>query len=78
MLSRHSVGTYRGNELTRNSSGNARPQLSRLAEPLWTDPGLKSEIVASELISEGIKVKKEKEHWRWVGGGGGKERIGGE
>ena len=41
MLSRHSVGTYQGNEPTRNSSGNTRPQSSQLAEPLWTDPGLK-------------------------------------
>ena len=30
-----------GNELTRDSSGNTRPQSSQLAEPLWTDPGLK-------------------------------------
>ena len=38
-LSRHSVG-----ELTRNSSGNTRSQLSQRAEPLWTDPGLKEWI----------------------------------
>ena len=31
----------RKNELTRNSSGNTRPQSFQLAEPLWTDPGLK-------------------------------------
>ena len=29
---------HRENELTRNSSGNARQQSSQLAEPLWTDP----------------------------------------
>ena len=29
------------NELTRNSSGNTRPQSSQLAALLWTDPGLK-------------------------------------
>ena len=29
------------NEVTRNSSGNTRSQSSQLAEPLWTDPGLK-------------------------------------
>ena len=34
MLSRYSVGNYKGNELTRNSSGNAHPQLSQLAESL--------------------------------------------
>ena len=44
MLSRHSVGPYQGNELTRNSPGNTRPQLSQLAELLWTDPSLKSGI----------------------------------
>ena len=32
---------FRENELTRNSLGNTRPQSSQLAEPLWTDPGLK-------------------------------------
>ena len=37
MLSRHSVGSSQGSELTRFSSGNARPQFSQLAEPLWTD-----------------------------------------
>ena len=30
--------TQQGNELTRNSSGNARPQSSKLAELLWTNP----------------------------------------
>ena len=37
-LFRRSVVTHQGNELTRNSSENARPQSSQLAEPLWTDP----------------------------------------
>lgn len=36
-LSRHSVGSYQGNELSRNSSRNAHPQSSQVAEPLWTD-----------------------------------------
>ena len=36
-LSRHSVGTHYGNDLTRSSSGNGRPQSSKLAEPLWID-----------------------------------------
>ena len=47
-LSRHSVGTYHYQELsspaTHNSSGNTWSQSSQLAEPLWTDPGLKSGI----------------------------------
>ena len=39
-----------GNELTHNSSGNTRSRSSQLAEPLWTDPGLKSGINVHELI----------------------------
>ena len=58
MLSRYSVGTCQGNELTRNLSGNRRPQLSKLAEPLWTNSGLKSEIGMRELISIFKKQKK--------------------
>ena len=34
-----------------NSSGNIRPQSSQLAEPLWTDHGVKSGMSARELIS---------------------------
>ena len=51
MLSRHSVGTYQENEFTHNSSRNARPQSSQLAEPLWTDPGLQSGTGGHKLIS---------------------------
>ena len=51
MLSGHGVGTYQENELTRNLSGNTRPQSSQLAEPLWTDPGVKSGISMHEIIS---------------------------
>ena len=40
-LSRHSNGNLFGNEHTRNLSGNIRPQCSQLAEPLWTDSGVK-------------------------------------
>ena len=40
-----------GNKLTRNSSGNTRPQSSQLAEPLRTDPGVKSGISVRDLIS---------------------------
>ena len=43
-----------GNELTSNTSGNTRSQSSQLAEPLWTDPGLKSGISLRELISMGL------------------------
>ena len=52
MPSRHSVGTYQGNEHTLvNSSGNTRPPSSQLAEQLWTDPGVNSGISVRELIS---------------------------
>ena len=47
-LSRYSVGI--------NSTGSTRPQSSQLAETLWADPDLKSEIGVRELIS--IKKKK--------------------
>ena len=50
-LSKHSVGTYQKNELTRNSSGNTQLQSSQLAEPLWTNPGVKSGISVRKLIS---------------------------
>ena len=50
-LSRQSVGTLSGNELTGNSSGNTQSQSSQLTEPLWTDPGLNSGISVHELIS---------------------------
>ena len=51
-----------GNKLPHNSSGNIRPQLSQFAEPLWTDPGLKSGICVHELISV---LRKEEEKHRW-------------
>ena len=41
-------GNLSGNELTRNSSGNTRSQSSQLAEPLWTDPSLKSGMSVHE------------------------------
>ena len=44
-------GNLSGNELTRNSSGNTRPESSQLAQPLWTDPDLKNGISVRELIS---------------------------
>ena len=57
-LSRHSVGTYLETSLHANWSGNARPQSSQLAEPLWTDPGLKSGISVRELVSTSKERKK--------------------
>ena len=60
MLSKYNVATYKGNELTRNSSRNTRLQSSQLAEPLRTDPGPKSGISARELIS--TKKKKERKN----------------
>ena len=44
-------GNLERNEFTRNSSENTRSQSSQLAEPLWTDPGLKSGISVRKLIS---------------------------
>ena len=44
-------GDLSRNELTHNLSGNIRPQSSRLADPLWTDPDVKSGIGMRELIS---------------------------
>ena len=61
MLSRHSVRTYQGNELTHNSSGNAYSQSSQHTEPLWTDLGQQSELVYlnwSPITSPSKKKKK--------------------
>ena len=44
-------GNQSGNELTCNWSGNTQSQSSQLAEPLWTDPGIKSGISVRKLIS---------------------------
>ena len=52
-------GNLSGNELTRDSSGNTWSQSSQLAEPLWTDPGLKRGISLRELIPT-LKKKKKK------------------
>ena len=53
-------GNLSGNELTRNLSGYIRPQSSQLAEPLWTDPGIKNGISVREQISTSKKKKKKK------------------
>ena len=44
-------GNLSGYELTRNLLGNIRPQSPQLTEWLWTDPGIKSDIIVLELIS---------------------------
>ena len=44
-------GNLSGNELICNLSGNIWPQSPQPAEPLWTDPGIKSEFSVRELIS---------------------------
>ena len=44
-------GNLSRNKLTHNPSGNTQLQSSQLAEPLWTDPGLKSGISLRKLIS---------------------------
>ena len=65
MLSKNSVAIYQGNELTRNSSGNTRSQSSQLAEPLWTDPGVKSGIVCASWSSL-WKKKKKNAGGKWI------------
>ena len=67
-LSRHSVGLLSGNEFTRDSSGINRSQSSQLAEPLWTDPGLKSGFSVCKLIST---LRKEKTVKKKVQAGNG-------
>ena len=54
-------GNLSGNEFKRSLSGNIRPPSSQLAEPLWTDPGIKSEISARELISTSKQTKKRRQ-----------------
>ena len=44
-------GSLSGNKLTRNLSENTQLKSSQLAEPLWTDPGLKSVSSLCEQIS---------------------------
>ena len=48
---------------TRNLSGNIRTQSFQPAEPLWTDPGIKSGTSVHELISASNKQTKK----RWQG-----------
>ena len=58
-------GNLSGNELTRNLSGNTRPQSSQLAEPLLTDPGLKTGISVREL-NPYFKKKKKSAGGEWM------------
>ena len=56
-LSGHSVGTCQETNSHAARQGNTRSHSSQLAEPLWTDPGLKSGISVRQLIST-LKKKK--------------------
>ena len=58
---------YQRNELTRNLLGNARPQSSQLAKPLWTDFGLKSAIDVFECRRGLIRQKKNQQYFRMRG-----------
>ena len=51
-------GNLSGNELTRNLSRDIRPRSSQLAEPLWTDPGMRSRIRARDLICTSKRKEK--------------------
>ena len=44
-------------------SGNVRSQSSQIAEPLWTDPGIKNEIGVRELIST---LEKKSAGWEYM------------
>ena len=57
-LTRHSVGTYQETSSHASRQETLKSQSSQLAEPLWTDPGLESEISVRELIP--IKTKQKK------------------
>ena len=54
-----------GNGLTRNLSRNIRQQSSQLAEPLWTDPGIKRRSCVCELIITSKKKKKAQAGCDW-------------
>ena len=60
-LRRHSVGTYQkmSSHTTCQGTTYSRPQLSQLAEPLWTGPGLKSGISVCDLLPK--KTKKSRQ-----------------
>ena len=56
-------GNLSGNQLICNSSENIQPQSSQLAEPLWTDPSIKSEISVHDLI---FTLKKAQAGNEWL------------
>ena len=55
-LSRHSVGAYP--ETSSHATCQGTFDLSRLSEPLWTDPGIESGISVLELIATSKKNKR--------------------
>ena len=55
-LCRHGVETYQEMNLHATRQRTLGQQSSELADPLWTDPGLKSESCVGDLIS--VKKKK--------------------
>ena len=58
-LCRHIVGTYPETSLHATRQGKfTQPQSSQLADPLWTDPGLRSGISMRDLISTLKKERK--------------------
>ena len=67
LLSRK-CGNLLRKKLTSKSSGNTRPQSSQLAEPLWTDPGLKSGLGMRELISTPTTHPPQKKKKKSAGG----------
>ena len=64
-LSRHSVGTFLKTSSHTTCQGTFR-QSSQLAEPLWTDPGIKSGNSVCELISTSKKKKKAHAANQWL------------
>ena len=72
LTQRSRSGNLSKNELTRNLSGKIRLQSSQLAEPLWTDPGIKSGISVRGLISTSKtkenKQKNKKKHRQGMNG----------
>ena len=59
-----SVGKYLETSSHATCQGTFGPQSSQLAEPLWADPGKKSEINVRELISiSKRKERKKKKAW---------------
>ena len=60
LLSTHGGGAYQETTSHETHQGTLS-QSSQLAEPLWTDPGLKSGISVRKLIST-LRQKERKKH----------------